>query len=238
MILYVNGDSHTAGAEAVNPHAFAEDDSALWNMGRAPHPDNLAVSWGKLLADQLDAEFVCDAESAASNTRIMRTTRQWLLDNPTAYRDSLVIIQWSTWERQEWLIDGVYYQVNSSGQDMVPEHMRETYKQYIVNVNWKESRDQAHEEIWNFHQSLNLMGVRHIFFSGNTSFQGIGTAEVQQHQWGTSYIKPYDAAGTYHGWLRNNGFNTVAKDSWHFGKEAHSFWADYMLQYIIDNHIL
>jgi len=29
MILYVNGDSHTAAAEAVNPHAFAEDDRNL-----------------------------------------------------------------------------------------------------------------------------------------------------------------------------------------------------------------
>jgi hypothetical protein len=44
MILYVNGDSHTAAAEAVNPHAFAEDDSALFYLGRAPHPENLAVS--------------------------------------------------------------------------------------------------------------------------------------------------------------------------------------------------
>jgi hypothetical protein len=38
MILYVNGDSHTAAAEAVNPHAFAEDDPiALFYMGRALH---------------------------------------------------------------------------------------------------------------------------------------------------------------------------------------------------------
>lgn len=238
MILYVNGDSHTAAAEAVNPHAFAEDDQR-WNyMGRLPHPDNIKVSWGRKLSDTIKAAFICDAESAASNARIMRTTRQWLLNNPAAYKDTLMIIQWSTWERQEWLVDGVYYQVNSSGQDMVPAHMQETYKQYVVNVDWKEVRDQAHEDIWNFHQSLDLLGVRHIFFSGNTSFQGIGTAEVQQHNWGTSYIKPYDAAGTYHGWLRNNGFETVAKDSWHFGKEAHSAWAGFMLQYIIDNKLL
>ena len=44
MILYVNGDSHTAGAEAVNPYAFAEDDPNLTHLGRLPHPDNLAVS--------------------------------------------------------------------------------------------------------------------------------------------------------------------------------------------------
>jgi hypothetical protein len=234
VILYANGDSHTAGAEAVNAHAFAEDDSALWNMGRAPHPDNLAVSWGKLLADQLDAEFVCSAESAASNARIMRTTQEWLLDNPTAYRDMLMVIQWSTWERQEWLIDGVYYQVNASGIDAVPESHQQQYKEYIAGINWYNVCVDAHQMIWNFHQSLNLMGVKHIFFNGNHSFQGIQS----QKDWGTSYIKPYDAAGTYHEWLRNNGFETVSKDSWHFGEDAHSAWANYMLQYIIDNHIL
>ena len=238
MILYVNGDSHTAAAEAVNAHAFAEDDPNYNYLGRLPHPANLAVSWGRILADRIKAGFHCDAESAASNTRIMRTTRQWLLDNPAAYRDSLVIIQWSTWERQEWLIDGTYFQVNASGIDVVPESHQQQYKEYIANIDWKESRNQAHEDIWNFHQSLNLMGVRHIFFSGNTSFHGIGTAEVQQYQWGTSYIKPYDAAGTYHGWLRNNDFETVSKNSWHFGEDAHSAWARFMLQYIVANKLI
>lgn len=234
MILYVNGDSHTAAAEAVNSYAFAEDDTNLWGQGRVPHPDNLAVSWGKVLADKLDAILVCDAESAASNTRIMRTTRQWLLDNPVAYKDTLMIIQWSTWERQEWLIDGVYYQVNASGQDSVPDHIKETYKRYIADIDWNHAREQAHRDIWNFHQELKLLGVNHIFFNGNSSFLGIQTRQ----EWDTSYINPYNVSGTYNGWLRINGYNTVHPDSWHFGKEAHSFWADYMLQYIIDNHIL
>ena len=234
MILYVNGDSHTAAAEAVNPHAFAEDDPLYWGLGRQPHPDNLRASYGCELANHLGAILVCDAESAASNARIMRTTRKWLLDNPTAYRDGLVIIQWSTWERQEWLIDGVYYQVNASGIDVVPESHQRAYKEYIAGINWYNVCVDAHQMIWNFHQNLNLMGVKHIFFNGNHSFQGIQS----QKDWGTSYIKPYDATGTYNEWLRNNGFETVSKDSWHFGEDAHSAWADYMLQYIIDNHIL
>ena len=236
MILYVNGDSHTAGAEAVNPHAFAEDDNLHWTLGRRPHPDNLAVSWGKLLADKLDAELVCDAESAASNTRIMRTTRSWLIDNPTAYQDTLIIIQWSTWERQEWLVNGVYYQVNASGTDSVPEHLQETYKRYISEINWLEVMEQAHRNIWDFHQSLNLLGVRHIFFNGNNSFFGL--PPLTRQDWGTSYIRPYDQLSTYNQWLRNNSFETVTQDSWHFGEDAHSAWADFMLQYIIDNHIL
>ena len=236
MILYVNGDSHTAGAEAVNPHAFAEDDSLYWGLGRQPHPDNLRVSYGCELANWLDAILVCDAESAASNTRIMRTTRKWLLDNPTAYRDMLMVIQWSTWERQEWLIDGVYYQVNASGIDIVPESHQQKYKEYIANIDYGKSVVDAHEAVWNFHQELKLLGVNHIFFNGNSSFQGL--LSESQKDWGTSYIKPYDSFGTYNWWLRNNGFETVNPDSWHFGEDAHRFWANYMLQYIIDNQIL
>jgi hypothetical protein len=236
MRLYVNGDSHTAAAEAVNPHAFAQDDSALWSMGRVPHPDNLAVSWGKVLADKMDAEFTCDAESAASNTRIIRTTKQWLTDNPKAYQDTLMIIQWSTWERQEWLVNGVYYQVNASGTDSVPGYLQETYKRYISEINWLEVMEQAHRNIWDFRQSLNLLGVRHIFFNGNNSFFGL--PPVTRKNWGTNYIHPYDQQSTYNQWLRNNGFTTVNPDSWHFGEAAHSTWADYMLQYIIDNKLL
>jgi hypothetical protein len=236
VIVYVNGDSHSAAAEAVNAYAFAEDDPLYWALGRQPHPDNLRSSYGCELANQLDAILVCEAESAASNTRIMRITRQWLLKNPTAYRDSLVIIQWSTWERQEWLIDGEYFQVNASGIDIVPESHQQQYKEYIAGINYSQVLIDAHEDIWNFHQSLNLLGVKHIFFNGNNSFQFQG--KQFEKDWGTSYIKPYDAAGTYHGWLRNNGFETVSKDSWHFGEDAHSAWAKYMLQYIIDNHIL
>jgi hypothetical protein len=166
----------------------------------------------------------------------MRTTRQWLLEHPTAYRDSLVIIQWSTWERQEWLIDGEYFQVNASGIDMVPESHQQRYKEYIAGINYGQVLLDAHEDIWNFHQELKLLGVKHIFFNGNNSFQFQG--KHLEKDWGTSYIKPYDAAGTYHGWLRNNSFETVSKDSWHFGEDAHSFWANYMLQYIIANKLI
>ena len=117
MILYVNGDSHTAGAEAVNAHAFAEDDPFLNYLGRMPHPANLAVSWGKKLADIVKFGFKCDAESAASNQRIIRTTRHWISQRPTELQNTLVIIQWSTWERQEWQVNNIYYQVNGSGID-------------------------------------------------------------------------------------------------------------------------
>ena len=230
MIIYVNGDSHTAAAEAVNPHAFAEDDGKYFYMGRAAHPDNLAVSWGKLLSLSLQSGLKCDAESASSNARIIRTTRQYL-STKSATEDVLVIIQWSTWEREEWLHNGVYYQVNASGIDHVPPELQEKYRNYIIGIDWQYKTEQAHQTIWAFHKDLEEQGIRHIFFNGNNSFGGI----KDKQDWGTSYIDPYDPNGTFSAKLELAGIQTVAPDSYHFGKDGHSFFNRFMLQYIIDN---
>lgn len=234
MILFVNGDSHTAAAEAVTPHAFAMDDPNLFYMGRAPHPANIAVSWGKLLAQALRAGFHCGAESASSNDRIMRTTRDWLHKINTGYNDILVIIQWSTWERQEWLIDGTYYQINASGTDDVPVSHRYAYKQYVADVDWQTCTQQAHDKIWQFHQELTAQGIKHIFFNGNNHFAQIS----DRRDWGHHYIGPYDAQSTFDATIRSQGIQTVAPDSWHFGSEGHSIFYRFMLQYIVTNKII
>lgn len=231
MILYVNGDSHTAAAEAVNTHAFAMDDGKLFFMGRAPHPENLAVSWGRRLSDALRASFHCGAESASSNARILRTTRDWLA-NIRNFGEVLMIIQWSTWEREEWLIDGTYYQVGASGMDDVPPEHKQRYKEYVVGVDWKEKTKQAHDEIWQLHVDLEGLGVNHIFFNGNNDFSKIS----DRKEWGTSYIAPYDPGMTYDAQIRANGIQTVAPESWHYGKDGHSFWNRSMLQYINANN--
>ena len=236
MILYVNCDSQTAAAEAVNPHAFAEDDPDLFYMGRAPHPANLAVSWGRMLSSVLKATFKCDAESASSNTRILRTTREWLGRDLTPKSEILAIIQWSTWEREEWLLDDVYYQITASGTDDVPSAYKNRYKQYVSEVDWNECTQRWHDQLWNFHQELNEQGVRHIFFNGNNHFAAID--QDQRHDWKGSYLQPYDPDQTYRSWLLRNTFNTVAPNSWHFGRDAHAAWSRRMLQYIVQNNFL
>lgn len=234
MILYVNGDSHTAAAEAVNNHAFAMDDGNLFYMGRAPHPENLAVSWGRLLANTLRASFHCGAESASSNARIMRTTREWLTTQGYD-QDLLVIIQWSTWEREEWQDkNGTYYQVNASGIDDVPESMKSQYKEFVANIDWQEKTKQAHKDIWEFHQELEANGIRHIFFNGNNDFGPL----TERYDWGPSYIDPYDPKKTFNYLIQDQGIQTVAPNSWHFGKDGHSYFHRFMLQYIITNKLI
>jgi hypothetical protein len=234
MILYVNGDSHTAAAEAVNSYAFAEDDPILQYLGRLPHPDNLATSWGKLLSLSLKATFRCDAESASSNTRIIRTTKQWLQDCKYISAELLVIIQWSTWEREEWLHGDTYYQVGASGIDHVPAELQEKYRNFVIGTDWGFKTEQAHKEIWEFHKELQDLGIRHIFFNGNNNFSTIKT----QLDWGNNYIFPYNPSKTYDAIVRSAGIDTVAPNSWHFGRNGHSFFHRFMLQYIIDNKFI
>ena len=96
MILYVNGSDHTAAVEAVNSMAFANDDRLYQQAGTAPHPDNLKVSYGVVLADLLKMMFYTDAEAASSNARIIRTTKEWIESKagivPTS--DMFMVIQW------------------------------------------------------------------------------------------------------------------------------------------------
>ena len=235
MILYVNGDSHAAAAEAVNPHAFAEDDGRYFYMGRAPHPDNVVVSWAKRLSEVLKSSLHLQAEAASSNARILRTTRSWLESNQRSWSETLVIIQWSTWERQEWLDqDGQWYQVNASGIDIVPKHWQDRYRDFVINVDWDRATQQAHNEIWQFHQELSTQKIRHFFFNGNSDFSKI----TDRHEWGHCYIDPYDPKSTYTQWLKSHGYQTVHPKSWHFGADAHSAWAKFMLQYIMKNQLM
>jgi hypothetical protein len=232
-VLYVNGDSHAAAAEAVVPAAFAED-QGYPELGRQPHPDNLAASWAKNLSQQLDMSLVIDAESAASNHRILRTTNAWL-DQLPPWESALVIIGWSTWEREEWLVDGEYLQVGSSGLDWVPDSQRDRYRNFVVNVDWAACQQLWHKEIWQLHCRLQSMKIPHLFFNCNNKFDQI--PKHDHRDWGPQYLEPYTEF-TYDYILRTAGFQTVNPNSWHFGQEAHCFWADFMLQYCTQNHLI
>ena len=104
------------------------------------------------------------------------------------------------------------------------------------NIDWNSVTEQAHKDIWDFHLELEDQDIKHIFFNGNNHFGNI--ANDQRYSWGASYIGPYDPGLTYNQWLKNNGFDTVSPDSWHFGSDAHAAWGRYVLKYVISNHLV
>ena len=222
MIVYVNGDSHSAGAEAVNDYCFAQDDRAYYALGRAPHPDNGRVSYGCNIANELYAILHCDAESASSNSRIMRTTRQYIRNEGTP---DIIIIGWATWEREEWLHDEVWWQVNAGGVgNDWPDTIKIQYQQYILDLDWAVAEQQAHENIYQFHQELTDLNIPHLFFNTFNHFN------QAPKDWGNNYLSPYDPNLTYYKWLTNQGFKS--KPSYHFGADAHKKWAEFLLPHL------
>lgn len=233
MILYANGCSHTAAAEAVVPDAFALDNGRN-GLDRRPHPINLAASWCTKLGQALNMPVVCEAESGGSNPRILRTTRDWIQHNPDLLNKVFMVLQWTTWERQEWLFGNTWYQVNASGQDWVPRPLRSKYQDFVINVDWTRATEWCHKEIYKLHLELNQLNIPHLFFSGHSTFSDI----IDHKDWKNRYMQPYLRSGSYNAVLKNNGFDYVNPKSFHFGANAHAFWANHVLQYVNSNNLL
>ncbi len=221
MILYVNGDSHSAGAEAINTHCFANDDPLYHALGRAPHPDNLRVSYGQRIADSLGYELVCQAESASSNDRIVRTTKEYLKDNTP----DLIIIGWSSWQREEWYYDDNYWQILGTipGKDW-PKELLDRHKEWVLNLDNNQKLREWHYKIWELHQEL--AGIPHLFFN---CFDGFDTRKVIQRDWNNQYLNAYDTLFSYQHWLMSNGFKISNPKCSHFGADAHQAWADFLI---------
>jgi hypothetical protein len=227
----VNGDSHSAGAEAVNPYCFAIDDPLYWGLGRRPHPDNERVSYGCQLANKLGAVLHCDAESASSNSRIIRTTENYLRYNS---KPDLVIIGWSTWEREEWLYDNVYWQVNAGGvgEDW-PDAIKERYKKWVTELDLGPVENKAHRYIYNFHKKLESENVNHFFF---TCYEPWNKLDADL-DWGGYYLKPYDRDFTYFNWCQTQGFRTINKNSYHYGPDAHAAWSKFLFTQLVQKEL-
>ena len=233
MILYANGCSHTAAAEAVVSDCFALDDGRN-GIDRRPHPTNLAASWCTRVAHRLGMDLECQAESGGSNPRIIRTTKAWLEKNQHLWHDVLVIIQWTTWEREEWLHEDTWYQVNASGVDWVPAELQDRYKRYVVDVDWNVATQRCHEQAWELHQWLANKSIKHMMFSGHSTFSDI----QNRYNWGRFYMDPYLREGSYHNWLIQNGGKYANPNTYHFDAASHRLWAEHVLQYINRNQIL
>ena len=239
MILYINGDSHAAGTDAELSYGWAEDDSQFWDKGKHPHPDNENVSFGAVISELLGCQRINQSQAGGSNPRIIRVTNQWIESNPKLLKDTLMLIQWSTWEREEWLHNRQWYQVNASGIDHVPAELEQRYRQYIMDIDYDACTRNSHDNMWQFHQYLNQKGIRHLFFIGNSTFSDLKDfSSPDCKDWNNCYLGPYDRELSYNSMLLANGFAHVDARSGHFDKAAHCFWANYVLQYMLNNQIV
>jgi len=108
MLLYANGDSHLA---------------ATYKYPGDEHPilDQYEMSFAGLLAKRHGLDYINESVAGCSNNRIIRTSKEFLKDKDP--ENTLVLIGWSTFERTEWYIDGVWHQI--CGESMYEYNFRE-----------------------------------------------------------------------------------------------------------------
>jgi len=209
MILYVNGDSHSHGMRLPPNEKFSS-----------------------IVANAIGYDLVNVAQGGASNARIMRTTREYI---NSVFVPDLIMIGWTTWEREEWQHQDQYYNVNSSGHDPLPAELQQLYKHWVVEQNSDTLSAKSHywhNEIFKLHLELVQKNIRHVFFNCMYNF----FQTDNQQDWGPNFIGPYDNDSSYYWWLTQQGFQA---DSWyHFGADGHRAWATRLIDHIREHNIV
>ena len=209
MILYVNGDSHSAGAELTNS----------------------VESWPNILTKRLGLTLVNESKSGGSNPRILRTAGNYT----THSKDIFVIIGWTSWEREEWQVDKVYYDVNSGGHDNLPLDLKEKYKTWVIDQDQVERERKSkitHEQIHKLHRHYKECRIPHLFFNAVMPFLHNG----DKLSWGKNYLGPYDNDLSYYWYLKKAGY--VPTSDYHHLEDAQKIWADVLYNYIKENSLL
>ena len=106
-----------------------------------------------------------------------------------------------------------------------PDVIKYKYKEYISNLDWDACAIQNHHDIFQLHKQLQSRNIPHLFFNTYSHFKPSSIPEVE---WDGCYIDPYSSEGTYFNWCKQNGFKTVSEHSYHYGKDAHDAWANYL----------
>jgi len=201
-VIYVNGDSHSAGADIINTYCFAADDRRYVAWGSRAHPEAIPHTYGYKIAQALNQPFFLEAESASSNARILRTSREFV-DKTKDKSKLFVIIGWTTPEREEWKYGEDYIQITASGIDSVPESMEEEYKEWVLRQNpkeWQRRKELWKQKIAQFSKELDDQNIKHLFF----------------------YTREYME------YLTEQGYQTI-NGGYHFGIDAHTAWFKHLL---------
>jgi len=224
-VIYINGDSHSAGAECIKDYCFADDDNRFTALGRRAHPENIPYTFGFKLANTLNQPFFMDAESGSSNDRILRTTEKVVSETKNK-KDLFIIIGWATFEREEWPYKDGYLQISAGGHDIVPNELNEQYKTWVVDQT-EDVLDQKtqlwHDRIYKFHLELRQQNIKHLFFNTYLYF------DMQKKvDWHDQFLGPYSQDDVYYYWCKNKGFET-RNNGYHYGIDAHNAYFLYLL---------
>lgn len=208
MILYLNGDSHSYGINLEDHCKF-----------------------GNIVAEKFSMNLINQSKIGASNNYIVRTTKEYLKSNSP----ELIIIGWSSWEREEWFYQDQYFNVNSSGHDVLPPELETEYKNWVTtqtNETLNKKSQIWHDTIYEFHRELKKEKIAHVFFNCMYDFFAV----TNRSDWNHNHVGPYDNNQSFYWHLKNQGFTS---DQWyHYGADANLSWASFLINHIQKHDII
>lgn len=214
MILFANGDSHTYG-EGVEENK---------------------PTFPTIVSEHFNMRVLNRATPGGSNDCILRTSTRESFNH-----NFFILIGWTSWEREEWLYNNYYYQVNGTGHKTLPKELQTKYKEWVSNNSYRNmviKSQQWHDKIWNYHLALEAKGIKHLFFNAFTPFMEIDTPEellpINKYDWKNSFITPYTE--TYYDYLLDKGYEP--NEHYHFKSDGHNCWAEYLIKHIEEYDII
>jgi hypothetical protein len=216
MILYVNGDSNSSGQDL----------------------DSIKNSWPVHLSEKLKMSLVNQSKAGASNPSILRTTKNFL--SLPSIENIFVIIGWTSWEREEWLFQNRYYNVNAGGHDVFPVELQQKYKNWVIEqgelAQYTKSK-LLHNEIYQLHTTLQLKNIPHLFFNALMPFQHEVLGDPSQGKdWNNCFLYPYLNDYSYYWYLKKQGFVPTVGN--HHLDSAQQNWAEVLINYIKEHKLL
>lgn len=203
MILYVNGDSHTAAAEAVSSTAF---DYIYVNGDSYSQAQSFKV-YSDFLGQDLECPVINDSTAGSCNDRILRSSLNHLL---TTDKKPLVIIGWSFITREEVWVDNIApYQhriKDYSGSRLVTsdwiakKQLSPNELDTIIDQNINKQVVQFYTKLLLFANFLDKMSMPYLMFSAadnrdwrKLDIGSLNRIPLYQHIVTNSRILPFDS---------------------------------------------
>ena len=235
-ILYINGCSHSCGAEIEYKNSFRTQ-------------FDLDNCFGGLIADRYKIPYHNDAWRAQSNKAIYSSSVFSLLNLLKIYDPSeiFVLIGWSGYERTEVVYDDRLYRICANlPQDHNPRYIQKFYKSWVIRANgdvWRNDFSLWYFAMKNF---LDLYKIDYLFFnavhsiseppkknllhisSNNQADQNL--FEIIRND--KNFVEPFSEDHSFYMRMKKKYDPLEGGRYHHFGIEAHKEWADILIPYV------
>lgn len=239
-ILYVNGCSHSCGAE-------------ISYVGSMREPNDIKKSWGGYISRHYNLTHHNDAISGASNYGIYSNTVHSILKLLEIYSpdEIIVIIGWSSFDRHEYIYENTLYRFVPSCDQLPhfkkwPSQVQTAFKNFILSTeHYNDSMNKFSLIYFNTATFLKSLGIKYQFFNAiqhvcvptvnllhevNRNIPTYNIFDLIKND--QNYLSPFDHDMTYFNYLKKYFDCFYEGRNHHFLEDAQQHWAKILIEKI------